>query len=681
MRLQYAIYAAALVGVVASAITGFASADVIAGPAMFWFDVVAVVFGVRASRHPGLDPSSRNATRVLTAGLMLTFAVSLVFSVTGTEAFPQPGDGFHLVATLVFFAALLLVPLPATSRRVRWKTLLDTGTVVLGASMVLWYLVIGPALNDPSVSGGLLLAAACYPVVDLLVLFALARVLLRGTGAMPRRAAGLLGGGILALLVGDAYVGYHQAQEAVVNRSTFEFACWLTTHFLLACATIELWRGAGRPHTTTDTLRRGIAGKLPYLAVGAGYALMATAAVRERQAYPWAGLVLGGIGITGLVVLRQVLAQNESTEAAETDTLTRIANRARLHQELGRALRRVARTEQSIAVLLVDLNGFKRINDTLGHQIGDELLVAVAGAMRRCLRQDDLVGRLGGDEFAVILQSVTDEAGALNVARRMADAIAGPFVVGDRPMSASASIGVAVSEPGELSVDALLHRADVAMYDTKRGLRKDDGLETDLAKAIEKAQLCLSYWPVRSLAGDVVGVEAVLGWEHPKRGPIAPEDFLPIAERIGLADQFGSWALHRAIADTAGTGRYVIVAVTARQVRQSRFVTEVVEALADNGLDGRELVLVVPEATLSGDLAELRGLGVRVALRDFGTAYESLQRLPDLPVDLLKVDGHPKDAAVVEALVRLNRALGLATILGDVEVPADAGVGQNAERG
>ncbi|MBU2668402.1 GGDEF domain-containing protein [Actinoplanes bogorensis] len=210
-----------------------------------------------------------------------------------------------------------------------------------------------------------------------------------------------------------------------------------------------------------------------------GYLLLTIAAVREKDAFPWDGLVLGGIGITTLVVLRQALAQTEITEAAETDALTGLANRARLHDELARSLRRAARGGQSLAVLLLDLNGFKQVNDTLGHQAGDDLLIAVAHAMRRTVRHDDLVGRLGGDEFAVIVRSVSDEAGALAVAQRLDEAIAGPFVIGNRPVSASASIGVAVSEPGSLDLDELLHRADLAMYARKRdGRAADEGCPT-----------------------------------------------------------------------------------------------------------------------------------------------------------------------------------------------------------
>ncbi|GAB2567237.1 hypothetical protein Aab01nite_45130 [Paractinoplanes abujensis] len=467
---QYTVYAVTVALVLGGAATGLAPAEKIAGPAMLWFDLVMVPYGIRACRHPGLDPAIRRFAQVLTAVLALTATVTLIFLITGTKAFPQVGDAVHLLVTVILFVALMTVPVRRMTTRERWKTLLDAGTVAVGASMVLWYLVIGPALLG-SRSWPIVLAAACYPVVDLLALFGLARVLIRGTRHISRRTFTMLGGAVFALLIGDSYIGYAQAHTAVVERSTFSFLCWLTTHFLLACGAIELWRQVAHPAENRDTRQRGAAAKIPYGGIGVGYLLMAIAAVREGSAFPWPGLVLGSMAITGLVVLRQVLVQSEITEAAETDVLTGLANRARLHDELARSLRRNART----AVLLIDLNGFKQVNDTLGHQAGDDLLVAVADAMRSSVRPDDVVGRLGGDEFAVLVRSVTDRAGAAAVAGRISAAIAGPFVIGDRPVTASASIGVAVSAPGSLDVDELLHRADVAMYEQKRNERNGGG--------------------------------------------------------------------------------------------------------------------------------------------------------------------------------------------------------------
>ncbi|MBU2668403.1 hypothetical protein KOI35_33310 [Actinoplanes bogorensis] len=252
---QYAIYAAAV-----AAIAAFGNAEAFAGPAMLWFDLVMVFFGVRACRHPGLDGPTRRFARVLVAALVLTLVITLTFIATGTRAFPQIGDALHLIITIVLFVALMLLPVRAATTRERLKTLLDAGIVAAGASMALWYFVIGPALERHHRSWPLILAAACYPVVDLLVLFGFARVLLRGTRQIGRRTLAMLGASVLALFTGDIYLGYQQAHVAVVQRSTFAFLCWLTTHFLLACGAIELWRQAAHPPrepTRCDEGRRG----------------------------------------------------------------------------------------------------------------------------------------------------------------------------------------------------------------------------------------------------------------------------------------------------------------------------------------------------------------------------------------------------------------------------------------
>ncbi|MBU2669344.1 GGDEF domain-containing protein [Actinoplanes bogorensis] len=452
-------YAVTMAGIVVAAATQAVPVDHVTGPVMIAMGIVAVVWSVRAARDRTQDAAIRRTWWILTAAQCLALSVPLLFLfLTGARPFPQPGDAAHMAFALTLFVALQSHPLPEATRRERWKAVLDSITVALGASMVLWYIVIGPALAPGGASVRVVIAAAAYPVVDLLVLFAFARVLMRGTDRAARRPLLMLGTGVFALFVGDAYLGYSQAHETLVVRTPWQFACWLTMHWMLASGAVEQGRrsrGAG----DADLRRGGLATKLPYIAIGIGYALMAVATVRQGQLFPWTGLVLGSMGITAIVVVRQMLAQNESDEAASTDALTGIANRARLHRELASALYRAGRAGRAVGVLLIDLNGFKPINDTLGHQAGDQLLVAVAEAMRRAVRGDDLAGRLGGDEFAVILRSVAGEDEAAGVARRISEALT-PLI--------GASIGVAVSAPGADSPDDVLHRADVAMYHAKR---------------------------------------------------------------------------------------------------------------------------------------------------------------------------------------------------------------------
>jgi diguanylate cyclase len=653
------VYAVAMVVLVTAAATGWAAVDMVSGPVMVAFGVVSVVYAVRAARHRRLDARTRRASWALTAAFVLALCTPVLFLASGPKAFPQPGDGAHMAFVLALFAALQMLPLRRATRRERLKTAFDSGTVVFGATMVLWYLVLGPAVTSGIGSLRLILAAAAYPVVDLLALFAIARALLRGTGRAARRPLTLLGGGVLSLFLGDAFLGYDQAHVSAVARTPWQFACWLTMHFLLAAGAVELWRQAARPVTAADPVRRSAATKIPYAAVGAGYLLMAMAAAHPTKPLIWAGLVVGGMGLTGQVLLRQVIAQRESAEAAETDALTGLANRARLHRTLSRA----AGAGRPVAVLLVDLNGFKQVNDTLGHQAGDGLLVAVAEAMRTAVRPGDLVARLGGDEFAVVVQPVTSAADAYGLAQRIVDAVAGPFVVGDLLMTSSASIGVAVGDDDARSADVLLRRADLAMYEQKRSgggwrpwkpeLQAPDALEADLAAALDAGQFVLAFHPVVALAdGAVIGADAVPIWMHPERGPIPAGVFRPIAERAGEAERLESWLLRGAVAEAARTRAPVGLEVTAQQLRRPGFA-----AAAARARDA--LVLHLPDGLPAAELAGLHALGVRLATHNLTDAYASHRFL-----DYLVVDDGARDPEIVDAVVRLGRTLGLTVVAG-----------------
>jgi diguanylate cyclase len=224
---------------------------------------------VRAARDTRRAAPIRRTWWWLTAAQALALATPVVFLVTGARPLPAPGDAVHMAFSLLLFVALQSHPVRAAGRRERWKAVLDSATVALGASMVLWYVVIGPALTSGGASVRVVIAAAAYPVVDLLVLFAFARVLMRGTDRAARRPLLMLGTGVFALFVGDAYLGYTQAQVASVARAPWQFACWLTMHWMLACGAVEQGRRAGEADDT-DVGRGGLATKLPYFAIGVG---------------------------------------------------------------------------------------------------------------------------------------------------------------------------------------------------------------------------------------------------------------------------------------------------------------------------------------------------------------------------------------------------------------------------
>jgi diguanylate cyclase len=676
-------------------------------PAMVVFCLVGCVAALRAAAAPGSERRSRIAWRAVAGSFPLQIATLVLFALPGAKvSFPAPADVSRICFVLLLCAASQAFPLSSASALERRKSVFDALTVVVSASMVLWYLILGPYMSMQGTSAAIVAAAVTYPVLDLLLIFGFARVLVRGAGTSARPPIMLLGGGALVLFVRDSWVGYMQAHSDVVFRSSgWHLTSALTMQFLFSAAAVNQAR-AGRASVYRPG-RCHVGSNLPYAAIGIGYVLMVIAALREGDLYPWSGLTLGGLGITALVVLRQIMVQRESEKVAATDGLTGLVNRSRFHEILAAGLDRDRRNERSTAVLLVDLNGFKQINDTLGHKAGDRLLSAFARMLREAILGSDEAGRLGGDEFAVVLHDIGTPENAAVVARRILAATTEPIMIDGTVVRASASIGIALSAPGELSPDEVLHRADVAMYHAKRrggadrwahfaddmgdGDDSDDGepsLENELRAAIGDGLLRLEYLPVVGLPDEeLIGVEALVRWDHPQRGVIEPDVIIPLAERAGVIGDLGRWVLHEACTRAQNwPGLQLNVNVSPRQLEEDRFSADVRAIIRSTGMDPALLVLEFAESALIAaevPRAHLRILsdeGVRIALDDFGTGYSSLRYLTELPIDILKIDrgfvntldGTASGAAVAQAVLRLGRVLGLETIAEGVETAAQA---------
>jgi diguanylate cyclase (GGDEF)-like protein len=416
------------------------------------------------------------------------------------------------------------------------------------------------------------------------------------------------------------------------------------------------------------------------------------------------GLLLFVLGTSRSSALQLVEERtNQLQHQALHDSLTGLPNRALILDRIEQMLARARRDHTEVAALFLDLDNFKDINDTLGHRAGDELLTSVGVRLTSAVRDVDTVGRLGGDEFVILTEGHSLEAGVDVVAARILDVLATPFIISanEVPLNVSASIGIA--EGDRQTPEALLQDADIALYQAKAAGKQravkfhpsmqesvdhHRKLEVDLQGALESNQFFLMYQPTVDLAtGSFTGVEALLRWNHPERGVVQPDNFIPALESSGLIIPVGAWVLHDACRQAAvwharGHTFTVSVNISAKQLERDRLVTDVQEALSLSGFDPHHLILELTETALMHDagatlsrLMLLKALGVRIAIDDFGTGYSSLAYLRQFPIDILKIDrsfvsgiaDSRESAALVHTLVQLGKVLGIETLAEGVE--------------
>jgi diguanylate cyclase (GGDEF)-like protein len=595
------------------------------------------------------------------------------------------------------------------------RLVLDGATVAVAGALIFWYVVadLAPTGADHTTTAaaaavgvsGLVAAvvigkAAMTPgsPVDSLALRLLAIAPLTGTAAAALIIAGSAGARLALSVLAVPVVGLAMAVAAYRQLRVLE-------------------RPQDEPAAPSG---RNLFTLLPFLAVTATATLVISVSARQMNWHQRA-VIIGALLIAGFVVLRQLIGlrengrlltgirrqQTQLEHLAMHDTLTGLANRSRFADVLAERLD----AHLPASVLLIDIDDFKMVNDSMGHAVGDQLLYEIAQRLRAHSRAaSDLPARLGGDEFAVLLD-IDDAEEAEEAATRILHELSEPFKVGEHQLLANASVGVALAGPGD-SGDEVLRNADIAMYAAKAAgkavwarfeprMRQDvvnhARLGSELHNAIIRHELFLLYQPVFDMTtGRIAGAEALVRWKHPVRGLVSPADFIPVAERSGLIVPLGAFVLREACEQLsrwqAAHGDAAIasinVNVAARQLREASFVDDVAQVLRDTGLSPRHLVLEVTESSvLDGrqvrdSLEALHEMGVRLALDDFGTGQSSLSLLRAFPVDVLKLDksfvdgicdGEDKGRlAVAAAVSQLAEYLQLKAVAEGIETQAQA---------
>ena len=662
--------------------------------------VIATMFGIRRKR-----PENRHAWWLICAGLISFLAGDVCYyildAINETTPFPSIADALYLgMYPLVICGLLRLIRQRSPGRD--WASLLDAAIAAVGTFAVLGVLVIDTYVSDGSMEFAGRLISVCYPVMDV----ALVAVAVRLVGVVPLRrpAYAFLTAGLCSLLVADTIYGVLNS-AGTFQTGGFADLFWLGFYVLIAVAALQppmsgqqQDRKASSSQLSRTRLVMLCLITLTVPTIDMVWGRPGDKTLTAVTSMVMFVLVLGRLGGLMGVVLR-------SEQRARLDTLTGLANRLLFDEHVARSVERGG--DGVISVLFVDLDDFKVVNDSIGHQAGDDLLIAIADRLRACVRGDDLVARLSGDEFAVLLESAVDQHDAIGVVRRLQEKMRLPVVVGGREVFISASIGLVVESRSMVDrPQALLQAADVAMYRAKskgkgrfeifdHDMYKEQldllDLKGDLAVALERGEFEVYYQPIVDMGDErIVSIESLIRWHHPTRGMVTPDRFISLAEQTGLIVPIGRWVLREScqqlsrwqsqFPDTAP--RNVSVNLSARQLHDPDLVKDVMEALAASGLNPWQLTLELTESMMIDEferasrvLEQLRESRVQIAIDDFGTGFSSLSYLRRLPVDIIKIDRsfvmEMRNSATAEALVRLvidlAKVLDLRTVAEGIE--------------
>jgi diguanylate cyclase (GGDEF)-like protein len=724
-------------------------------------DLLSAAALIFAARRSAVHSSRMGFAWAVLAAAVLVYAVGdiiwMVLEVgLGRSPFPSAADIFYLAFYLIFLVGVLLLPMKALNTGEWLKRALDMGVVMLAAILGFWNFFIAPlATASPGQSTLGQLLSMAYPAGDLVLVWALLMLLYYRAENQSGGSVLLLAASTCVLILTDCSFSYQSFLGIYVSGGYVDLG-WILAFSLTGLA--GLWQGlSAQPGQKTipilpfSTRLSGLTWLLNYLPYA--WLLLAYAILARSYYHPssmgFAQLALGVGVIIALVIIRQVLTLRENDrllgqlqqaigqvqlqaadlektnrvlqiEVAERkhaeeqlaydvlhDMLTGLPNRTLFVDRLERAIEYTRRrADCPFSVLFLDLDYFKVINDSLGHSVGDRLLISIARRLEDCLRASDTVARLGGDEFVILLDNTLQDNAVILVANRIQEELRKVFIISGHNIYITTSIGIVPSVQGYERPEDLMRDADLAMYHAKaQGKARSEifnanmrtqaisrlELENELRHALEHGEFLLHYQPIVDLRSSrIIGFEALLRWQHPRRGLLPPAEFLTIAEESGLILPIGHWVLHEACSQVKKwqqnfsqmNNMTINVNIAGKQFAQPDFVEQIQNVLAETGLSPESLKLEIIESVLidnyaaaNGKFSRLNEIGVQLEIDDFGTGYSSLGYLQHFPIHTIKIDrsfvkemgGGNKASELVRAMVSMAHELGMDTTAEGVE--------------
>jgi len=682
--------------------------------------VVCVLIGVRLHR-----PVERLGWYlVAAAGLCFTLGDDIwsYYNVVlhAGVPFPSVADALYLLGYPFLFAGVLRLT-RSPDQAVRREDNADAAVVSLGALAISWNFLMSSYVHHSALGTFGMLVNLAYPMMDIALVFILFRTLVFGTSRRPFQR-------YMAVAVAFMFTGDFVYDLLVLHNSyqtgNICDAFFLTEYVLIGVAALHpsiAADGGSEPDAAATSGAESATRRRVPIVMGTGFIpptilIVAAAFGLSVDVLVMALLCFGVFAVISIrmhwliariSVQAQVMKESDAhlRYLAFHDELTGLANRALLYDRIEHALEGVARSGESVALCFGDLDGFKAVNDTLGHNVGDEVLMMVGKMIESLVRPGDTVARLGGDEFAVLVAGADSPDVAREVAARIVTTLEARSGVDGRLAGLSLSMGIAYAD-ATTPADQLISEADAAMYEAKSNGRNrvevfHPSMRTRLTDrlaliggfrgSLERSEYFLEYQPIYSLEGTprLLGFEALVRWNHPAIGVVSPWDFIPIAEETGFIVPLGRWALVEACeqlaawTEMAATPLGMSVNVSRRQLVVPNFIEDVRSAIALSGIPPAGLVLEVTEGVLMDNpeqarwaLTQLQQLGVHVAVDDFGTGYSSLSHLQEFPVDVLKIDrsfvspldqGGPDSTAILASIIGLARSLGVAVVAEGIE--------------